>query len=123
MTALDERRKRLLLLTFRHLDKTLSEMDRLADGKGSSSPLSDRYKELDPEQKEAIQRNTARFRETMYRILEEKGIPIDVRSVETISTIHTYLIFMDISAEEIRPKYMRGYGELTREAAYECVAE
>lgn len=84
MTALDERRKRLLLLTFRHLDKTLSEVDRLADG---------------------------------------KGIPIDVRSVETISTIHTYLIFMDISAEEIRPKYMRGYGELTREAAYECIAE
>jgi hypothetical protein len=29
---------------------------------------------------------------------------------------------MDMSAEEIRPKYMRGYGELTREAADELDA-
>lgn len=122
LTALDERRKRLLLMTFRHLDKMLSEIDRRAEGKGSSSPLSDRYTELDPEKKEAIQRYAARLRETMCRILEEKGIPIDVPSFETIHSIHTSLIFMDISAEEIRPKYMRGYGELTREAADELDA-
>ena len=119
MTALDERRKRSLLLKLRHLDELLFEVDRLAEGKGSSSPLSDRYTELEPEKKEAVQRYIVRLRETMCRILEEKGIPIDVPSFETIHSINTSLIFMDISIEEIRPKYMRGYGELTREAADE----
>jgi hypothetical protein len=122
LTALDKRREHLLLMTFRHLDKILSDVDRCAEGKGSSSPLSDRYTELDPETKEAIQGYTTRLRETMCRILEEKGIPIDVPSFETIHRINTFLIFMDISAEEIRPKYMRGYGELTREAADELDA-
>jgi len=119
LTALDERRKRSLLLKLRHLDELLFEVDRLAEGKGSSSPLSDRYTELEPEKKEAVQRYIVRLRETMCRILEEKGIPIDVPSFETIHSINTSLIFMDISIEEIRPKYMRGYGELTREAADE----
>ena len=119
LTALDERRKHLLLMTFRHLDKTLSEVARRAEGTESSSPLSDRYSKLDTEKKETIQRYTAQVRETMCRILEEKGIPIDVPSFDIIHSINTSLIFMDITAEEIRPTYMRGYGELTREAAGE----
>jgi hypothetical protein len=122
LTALDERRKRSLLLKLRHLDELLFEVDRLAEGKGSSSPLSDRYTELEPEKKEAVQRYIVRLRETMCRILEEKGISIDAPSFDITHSIHTYLNFMDMSAEEIRPKYMRGYGELTREAADELDA-
>jgi len=122
LTALDERRKRSLLLKLRHLDELLFEVDRLAEGKGSSSPLSDRYTELDKEKEEAIQRYTALLRETMRRILEEKEIRIEAPPVDVIWSIHTSLNFMDMSAEEIRPKYMRGYGELTREAADELDA-
>jgi len=122
LTALDERRKRSLLLKLRHLDELLFEVDRLAEGKGSSSPLSDRYTELDKEKEEAIQRYTALLRETMRRILEEKEIRIEAPPVDVIWSIHISLNFMDMSAEEIRPKYMRGYGELTREAADELDA-
>jgi len=122
LTALDERRKKALLLKFKHLDEMLSQVDRLAEGKGSSSPLSDRYTELDKEKEEAIQRYTALLRETMRRILEEKEIRIEAPPVDVIWSIHTSLNFMDMSAEEIRPKYMRGYGELTREAADELDA-
>lgn len=122
LTTLDERHKRSLLLKLRRLDELLFEVDRLVEGKGSSSPLSNRYTELEPEKKEAVQRHIARLRETMCRILEEKGIPIAVPSFDIIHSIHTYLNFMDMSAEEIRPKYMRGYGELTREAADELDA-
>lgn len=122
MTALDERRKKALLLKFRQLDKILSEVECLAEGKRSSSPLSGYYEELDPEKKEVIQQYAAQLRVMMCRILDEKGIPIDVSLVEISWSINTHLNFMDMSVEEIRPKYMRGYGELTREAADELDA-
>jgi len=122
LAALDERRKRASLLKFRHLDEMLSEVERLAEGRRLSSFRSARYEDLELEKKEAIREGATRVRKTMRRILEEKGIPFDIPAVHASRSINTILNFMDISAEEIRPKYMRGYGELTEEAAAELDA-
>lgn len=119
MTALDERRQRKLLQTFLHLEEGLSEVERLAEREGPFSSLSRHHGELDPETREAILQHVAHVRETMGRILEQKGIAVDVRTVHTAHAIHTHLSFMNLSAEELRPRYMRGYGELTEAAAEE----
>jgi len=108
-----------LLLTFMHLEESLSEVERVAAHTGTFPPLSGQCGELSPEKRSAILQYTAQTRKTMSRILEQKGIALDIPPVETIHSIYTYPGFMHSSAEELRPKYMRGYGELTEEAADE----
>ena len=122
MTALDERRKRALLLKFRHLDEMLTEVDRCMEGKRFSSTLSDRYTALHPEKKEELRRCIAHVQETMCRILTEKGISVEGILLVIVHSIDTSLTFMDMSAEEIRPRHMRGYGELSMEATDELNA-
>jgi PHP family Zn ribbon phosphoesterase len=119
MTVLDERRKMLLLVRFRHLDEMLSEVDRLADGKRPSSLFAGGCDPLVPNEREAIHGYAVRLRQRMCGILAEKEVRIDAPQAEIGRTIHNLLMFMDIAVDELRPKYVKGYGELTKEAADE----
>jgi len=100
----------------------VSKIERIADGRRSAATFSRGCKPLEPDKREAVRECAARLRDTMRRILSEKGIRIDTPSVEVSRSIHALVTFLDIAAEELRPKHMRRYGSLTEEAAAELDA-
>ena len=59
------------------------------------------------------------IREAMCRILAEKGVVIKGHPSKTSHSLHTKIYFADMAFERLKPKHMRGYGDLTDEARLE----
>jgi hypothetical protein len=55
----------------------------------------------------------------MVRILESQGIPVPKPQISSLWSFQTTLLSAKIAVEELAPKYMRGYGELSDDAAHE----
>jgi hypothetical protein len=51
--------------------------------------------------------------------LEGQGIPREKPSIPASRAVHVHLTAIDIAAEELEPKYMRGYGEVPASVATE----
>jgi hypothetical protein len=52
-------------------------------------------------------------------VLEGQNIETESPSIPATRAIHSALTFIDIAVEELKPRYMRGYGEVPPAAAAE----
>jgi hypothetical protein len=59
----------------------------------------------------------ARLRAKMLVSLAEAGMRPDPPQIPATRAIHTALTYIDISIQELRPRYMLGYGLVTETAA------
>ena len=120
MTELNENHKRSLLIGFRYVDDLLSDIERImATSMDPQSPFENYVADIRPAQQKIIAAEIAHIRAVMCRILESKGINIKHPGISAVNAVRTAIHFADIAMEEKRPKYMRGYGELTEEAVRE----
>jgi len=120
MTELNENHKRTLLIGFRYVDDLLSDIERImATPVDRQSPFEKYVADITPAQQKIIAADIAHIRVVMCSILESKGIRIHHPGISAVDAIRTAIHFADIAMEEKRPKYMRGYGELTDVAATE----
>ena len=119
MTDLSDRHQQALLAKFKYVDTLLSEIEYLSKKKHWVSPFSGYTMDLKPEDIEVVESHIARIRTRMCILLEQKGISIDIHSIGVAKAIKTHLIFADIAMEELQPKYMKGYGELSDVASEE----
>jgi GTP-binding protein EngB required for normal cell division/NTP pyrophosphatase (non-canonical NTP hydrolase) len=55
----------------------------------------------------------------LVRVLEGQNIEPESPSIPATRAIHSALTFIDIAVEELKPRYMRGYGEIPAAAAAE----
>lgn len=122
MTDLNENHKKYLLISFRHVDKLLSEFQCILDVMIPHSPFQQYVNDVDPDLRIIIEKHCALIHQAMRRILKEQGIQIGNSERSVINFIRTSLIFADMAIEELRPKYMRGYGKLSDAAADELNA-
>jgi hypothetical protein len=53
----------------------------------------------------------------LVRVLDEQGINRPRADIPVSRSLHSTLTFVDIAAEELKPQYMRGYGEVPPAAA------
>ena len=104
---------------FRHVDNLLSEMESAARGDRIHSPFYEYIADLTEDQQQAVFEHCHRVRAVMARILAEKGIAIPPPSISTSQVIHTGTNFADMAFEEMKPKYLRGYGALSDQAKRE----
>jgi GTP-binding protein EngB required for normal cell division len=63
-------------------------------------------------QRKVVQDYIARIRAQMSRVLEGQEIALPEPEISAIHSIRTTLAFVDVAVEELRPKYMRGYGKV-----------
>jgi len=120
MTELNENHKRTLLIGFLYVDDLLSDIERImAMPTYRKSPFHKYVADITPAQQKIIDADIAHIRVVMCRILEDKGIKIDHPDISAVEAVRTAIHFADIAMEEKRPKYMRGYGELSDQAAME----
>jgi hypothetical protein len=120
MTELSENHKRTLLAGFRYVDELLSDIERImAMSMNPQSPFEQYVADIRPAQQKIIAAEIAHIRTVMCHILESKGIKINHPAISAVNAVRTAIHFADIAMEEKRPKYMRGYGELTEEAVRE----
>jgi hypothetical protein len=113
MTDLNERKKNDVLITFRHVDKLLSDFECTLDVIIPRSPLQQYINDVNSDLRVIIENKCNLLRQAMCRILEEKGIPVGKPDRSVLNQINVSLMFADIAIEELGPHHMKGYGKLS----------
>jgi GTP-binding protein EngB required for normal cell division len=117
--SLNDNHKRHLLNTFQYVDEVLSDALQALNSAESPSPFQRCLPDSLPVQRKVIADYVARLRGMMVRILEGQDIAIPKPQVSSLWSFQTTLLSARIAVEELAPKYMRGYGEISDDAAHE----
>ncbi|HXX44249.1 MAG TPA: hypothetical protein VEJ38_05940 [Candidatus Acidoferrales bacterium] len=116
---LNEYQARRLRVTFAYIDRLLCEIEGILNASESQAAFPRYEGEVTSQQRETIQDYVARLRSKLVRVLEGQGIRREGASIHALHAIHVALGSIDIAVEELKPRYMRGYGEVPEAAAAE----
>jgi hypothetical protein len=115
--GLNSFQQRRLQTTFQYIDKLLADIETTLETKDSCRPFFPYVADIAPEQRSAVVAFTAQLRAKMLTFLAEVGIGLEPPQIPASRAIHTALTYIDIALQELRPKYMSGYGPVTETAA------
>ncbi len=107
---LNENHRRHLLASCRYIDRLLTDIDGIVTAADSQSPFARYASDLSPTLRKLLRDYFVRLRTDMLRMLERHGAMPDGDRISALHAIRTALGFVDISIEELKPQYMRGYG-------------
>jgi len=117
--SLNSNHARRLSVTCRHIDKLLAGMETALNAASSRNAFPEYLSDVTPAQRRVIEDYIARIRAQLGRALDGQGIERPEPFIPVSRSLHTALTFIAIAAEELQPKYMRGYGEIPPSAAVE----
>jgi GTP-binding protein EngB required for normal cell division/ABC-type transporter Mla subunit MlaD len=117
--SLNSNHARRLSVTCRHIDKLLADMENALSVTSTKKAFPEYLPDITPAQRRVVEDYIARIRAQLARILDGQNIERPEPSIPVSRSLHTALTFIAIAAEELQPKYMRGYGEVPLSAAVE----
>jgi GTP-binding protein EngB required for normal cell division len=117
--SLNSNHERRLSVTCRHIDKLLAEMESALNVSASKLAFPQYAPDLSPAQRRVIEDYIGRIRAQLIRVLDGQGMERPTADIPVSRSLHSYLTFVDIATEELKPEYMRGYGEVPSAAAIE----
>jgi hypothetical protein len=117
--SLNPNQRRRLRITCEYVDKLLSDLEAALNESASKSPFPRYLNDISPAQRRSIEDYIARIREQMVRVLAGQNISIEPPRIPVSRVVDTGLNFVGISLEELRPRHMKGYGEVSPVAAAE----
>lgn len=113
MKDLSDNHKKVLLIRFRHIDSLLTEFESILDVVIPRCPLQQYRNDISQEMRKQLEARCDAVRAAMLRILKELGIDIGKPDQSVLKYLSTSIEFADMAIEELRPKYIRGYGALS----------
>jgi GTP-binding protein EngB required for normal cell division len=108
-----------LRVTCHYIDKLLGEIEEILNSAGSKTAFPRYAADISPAQRRTIEDYIARVRAQLVRVLEGQSIAPEKPSIPASRAVHVHLGAIDIAVEELKPNYMRGYGEVPQGAATE----
>jgi GTP-binding protein EngB required for normal cell division len=109
---LNESQKRRLRVTCQHIDKQLTDIEAVLNQSASKAAFPKYLAEIPLAQRRTIEGYIARIRAQLLRILDGQNIEQPPPNISPVHAINVSLTFAEIAAEELYPKYMRGYGDV-----------
>jgi len=116
---LNESQARRLRVTCQYIDKLLSDIESILNATASKAAFPRYSSDISPAQRRTIEDYIGRVRAQLVRVLEGQGIPKEKPQIPASRSVHVILGAVDIAIEELKPKYMRGYGEVPEPVATE----
>jgi len=117
--SFNEAQQRHLLASCQYIDQVLAEALAMLTAAASPSPFTRYAADTTPAQRKVIQDYVEDLRRQLVRVLASVGLSPAPSRVGTIGAIRTHLRFISIAIEELKPRHMRGYGELPQATARE----
>ena len=117
--SLNSNHERRLSVTCRHIDKLLAEIESTLNVSASKLAFPQYVPDLSPAHRRVIEDYISRIRAQLVRVLDGQGIERPPADIPVSRSLHSHLTFVDIAVEELKPEYMRGYGEIPSAAAVE----
>lgn len=119
LATMNEFQARRLAVTCKYIDKVIGETEEILNSAASKAAFPKYLQDITPAQRRTIEDYFARIRAQLARVLDGQGIPRPDAWCPTSRAVYTSLTVIDIAAEELRPPYMRGYGDLSPQLATE----
>jgi GTP-binding protein EngB required for normal cell division len=113
---LNQFQRNRLAVTCTYIDKLLKDIEEVLNATASKSPFPKYVSDISPTQRRVIEDYISRFRAQLLRVLEGMSILPPTAKIGAVHSLRTALTFIDIAVEELKPRYMRGYGEVPESA-------
>lgn len=107
--TLNEHHRRRLLVSCQYVDQLLASIERIIAGT-SSSPFPRYVQDLTAEEQREMQQGIADLRSQIVVFLKENNILVPEPAISARHSIITSLGYIDIAVEELKPRYLGGYG-------------
>jgi GTP-binding protein EngB required for normal cell division len=117
--SLNEYQARRLRVTCQYIDKLLEGVEEILNSAASKAAFPRYSGDVAPAQRRTIEDYISRIRAQLVRVLDGQSVPREKSSIPASRAIHVALGAIDIAVEELKPQYMRGYGDLPEAAATE----
>jgi GTP-binding protein EngB required for normal cell division len=117
--SLNEFQARHLRVSCQYIDKLLVEIEGILNATASKAAFPRYLNDIVPAQRRTIEDYIARVRAQLLRILEGQGIEREKPAIPASRSIRVDLDAIDIAVEELKPKYMKGYGTVPESVATE----
>lgn len=115
--SLNSNHARRLSVACRHIDKLLADVENALSIADSKQAFPEYLSDVTPAERIVIEDYIGRVRVQLVRVLDGQGIERPEPFIPVSRCLHTALTFVRIAAEELQPKYMRGYGQISPAAA------
>jgi hypothetical protein len=110
--SLNEFQARRLSVTCQYIDHVVGEIEQALHSEGSKAAFPRYQLDFTPAQCAAIEDSLAAIRVQLRDALDCLAIPRPDAAILASQAVLAGLTAIDIAAEELRPRYMRGYGEI-----------
>lgn len=117
--SLNEFQGRRLKVTCQYIDKVAGEIEEILHSAATKAAFPKFIQDVNSAQRRTIGDYLARIRAQLARVLDGQGIPRPEAWIPASRAVYTSLTVIDIAVEELRPQYIRGYGEVPPELATE----
>ena len=112
LAALNESQARRVRVTCEYIDRLLADVERFLALPGPPVLFPRYAQDIAPQTHARLEKSVAEIRAAIQRSLEGVHAPVD-EPIPASRAVHVALGAAAIAAEELKPRYMRGYGELT----------
>jgi GTP-binding protein EngB required for normal cell division len=117
--SLNSNHERRLSVTCRYIDKLLADMESILNVSSSKLAFPQYTLDVTPAHRRVIEDYISRIRAQLIRVLDGQNVERPPADIPVTRSLHSTLTFVDIAVEELKPDYMRGYGEVPPAAAIE----
>ena len=115
--TLNSSQRQRLLITCKHIDKLLSDIEATLNAAASKSVFPSYVGDISGVQRKTMEDHIARMRGQLLQVLAGQSIAPEPPHISAAHSINVNLTFMDIAIAELAPRYMRGYGPISSEGA------
>ena len=116
---LNENQQRRLRISCQYVDKLLADIDDILHASISQSPFPRYIVDVSPAQVRVLEDYIRRIRSQLVHTIAWQRMLPEPPNIPATRAVATNLSFVDIAIEELRPKYMRGFGEVPEGAVAE----
>jgi len=116
---LNDPQQRHLRVSCQYVDRLLSDMESVLHAAASKSPFPRYVADLTPAQSGVIEDHIHRLRLQLVRTLAWQHMEPQPPEIPATRAVITDLSFIEVAIEEMKPRYMLGYGAVPEDAVSE----
>jgi GTP-binding protein EngB required for normal cell division len=116
LEGLNENDERGLLASAQYAATLIRDCEQILAATAHPRPFSRYAGTVTPQQRKILGEYLRRLDAQLARLLEGLGLRPPAASVDALWAVNTALAFLDTTVEEMRGRYLRGYGEVSVEA-------
>ena len=113
---LNDHQRTRLRITCQYIDKLLSDVADVLHATSSPSPFPRYIVDINPAQVRVLEDYIRRFRAQLVQTIAWQNMKPEPPDIPATRAVLTNLAFVDIAVEELKPRYMRGAGEVPEDA-------